>query len=305
MVRQDPPQISRPLPVLRHGLQYDDISVSTRQNDPLTSKKPSPPYTGWLYSLWHNITSTNWVENLLPSKVFDETVVSEAVMCNLNPSITKSSLIRSDSGSLGWRMQNNSIQIQSPSRTLPELPKLIWPDWRTEDHAEVFVGSLVEEKISPVVDFSCNSERQSVLDDLLRDFVEDALIQADDLNEIDFWAAQFTVDDDLLWKAIDCNIFKVNPPAWETLAYLSGGECRIERIRKLYLEGEHNVKMLGTVLLASEIGGHRMSLALWRIWAYCIVSTESMIACDYIAVQMAWLRGPAVDRAFLGKAPIQ
>jgi hypothetical protein len=132
--------------------------------------------------------------------------------------------------------------------------------------------------------------------------MEDALLQADDLDEIDFWTTQFAVGNDLLWRAIDCNIFKINPPAWEALAYLSGKECRIESIRKLYLEGQYDVKMLGAILLTSEIGDHRMSLALWRIWTYCILSIESMIAGECIAVQVAWLHGPTVDRALLGKA---
>jgi hypothetical protein len=127
-----------------------------------------------------------------------------------------------------------------------------------------------------------------MVNDLFKDFFEDVLLQADDLDEIDFWATQFPVDGDLLWKAIDCNLFKVNPPAWETL-------------RKLYREGQYNIKMLGLFLLACETEDHRMSLALWRIWAYCILSIESMIAGECIAVHVEWLRGPTVDRASLGK----
>lgn len=142
-----------------------------------------------------------------------------------------------------------------------------------------------------------------MVDNILREFIEDALLQADDLEEIDFWTTQFAVDSDLLRKAIDCNLFKVNPPAWETLAYLSGEECKIEDVRKLYVEGQKDIRILGLSLLACEIEDHRVSLALWRIWAYCILSVDSMVAGECIAIQVAWLRGPTtVDRAMLGKA---
>jgi hypothetical protein len=140
-----------------------------------------------------------------------------------------------------------------------------------------------------------------MVNDVLKDFIEDILLHADDLDEIDFWTNQFPVDNDLLWKVIDCNLFKVNPPAWETLAYLLGENYEIENVRKLYNEGQYNIKMLGEFLLACETEDHRISLALWRIWAYCILSVESMIVGECIAVQVWWLRGPTVDRASLGK----
>jgi hypothetical protein len=162
-------------------------------------------------------------------------------------------------------------------------------------------GSLPEEDVSPVVNSSSDGATRSMVDKILREFVEDALLQADDLEEIDFWTTQFAVDSDLLQKAVDCNLFKVNPPAWETLAYLSGEECKIEDTRKLYLEGQNSMRMLGLCLLACEIEDPRVSLALWRIWAYCILSVDSMVAGECIAIQVAWLRGSTVDRATLGK----
>jgi hypothetical protein len=162
-------------------------------------------------------------------------------------------------------------------------------------------GSLPEEDVSPVFNSSSDGATRSMVDKILREFVEDALLQADDLEEIDFWTTQFAVDSDLLRKAIDCNLFKVNPPAWETLAYLSGEECKIEDVRKLYLEGQSNIRLLGLSLLAYENEDQRVSLALWRIWAYCILSVDSMVAGECIAIQVAWLRGPTVERATLGK----
>ena len=162
-------------------------------------------------------------------------------------------------------------------------------------------GSLHKEDVSPVIISSSDGATRSMVDKVLREFVEDALLQVDDLDEIDFWTTQFAVDSDLLRKAIDCNLFKVNPPAWETLAYLSGVECDIEDTRKIYLEGQNSIRMLGLTLLACEIEDPRVSLALWRIWAYCILSVDSMVASECIAIQVAWLRGSTVDRAMLGK----
>jgi hypothetical protein len=59
--------------------------------------------------------------------------------------------------------------------------------------------------------------------------------------------------------------------------------------------------MLGEYLSACETEDSRMSSALWRIWAYCILSIESFIIGECIAVQVAWLRGPTTYRALLGK----
>jgi hypothetical protein len=199
-----------------------------------------------------------------------------------------------------WHVQND-LSRKSRPRTLDPLPRLSWTDWRAEDLLRAVSGSLPEEDISPVVNLSSDGATRSTVDKILREFVEDALLQADDLEEIDFWTTQFAVDSDLLRKAIDCNLFKVNPPAWETIAYLSGEECKIEDARKLYLEGQNSIRMLGLSLLACEIEDHRVSLALWRIWAYCILSVDSMVAGECIAIQVAWLRGPTVDRATLGK----
>ena len=199
-----------------------------------------------------------------------------------------------------WHVKNDSPRKSRP-RTLDPLPRLSWTDWRAEDLLRVGSGSLPEEDVSPVVNSPSDGATRSMVDNILREFIEDALLQADDLEEIDFWTTQFAVDSDLLRKAIDCNLFKVNPPAWETLAYLSGEECKIEDVRKLYLEGQNNIRILGLSLLACEIEDHRVSLALWRIWAYCILSVDSMVAGECIAIQVAWLRGPTVDRATLGK----
>jgi hypothetical protein len=288
MVREGFPAISRPLPVLLQGPEYNDNPVEPRPKETSTFEKSSISYN-WLHNLWTNIISAKWAGNLLPIRE------SAAVSISEPPNLPKSK-----PGNPGLHIQNDSSR-KIRSKTLLDLPRLSWTDWRAEDLLRLVGGSLHEDA-SPVVNPSPDRGTRSMVDNLLRDFIEDALLQADDLDEIDFWTTQFAVDSELLWKAIDCNLFKVNPPAWETLAYLSEDKCKVEDVRKLYLEGQYNIKMLGLFLLACESEDHRVSLALWRIWAYCILSVDSMITGECIAVQVAWLRGPTVDRALLGKA---
>jgi hypothetical protein len=66
MVREGFPPISRPLPVLLQGPEYDDIPVEPKPKDISTFEKPSLSH-GWLHSLWTNIISAKWAGNLLPS----------------------------------------------------------------------------------------------------------------------------------------------------------------------------------------------------------------------------------------------
>ncbi|PVH73206.1 hypothetical protein DL98DRAFT_576410 [Cadophora sp. DSE1049] len=301
MVREGFPPISRPLPVLLQGLEYDDIPVEPKPKEISTFEKPSLSYS-WLHNLWTNIISAKWAGNLLAVTSESSAPVQISHSLSYNSGPPNDSLIsnpkRPSSGN--WHVRDD-LSRKSRPRTLDPLPRLSWTDWRAEDLLRVVSGSLPEEEVSPVVNPSSDGATLSMVDKILREFVEDALLQADDLEEIDFWTSQFAVDSDLLRKAIDCNLFKVNSPAWETLAYLLGEECKIEDARKLYLEGQNSIRMLGLSLLACEIEDPRVSLALWRIWAYCILSVDSMVAGECIAIQVAWLRGPTVDRAMLGK----
>jgi hypothetical protein len=108
-------------------------------------------------------------------------------------------------GGPDWQAQKDSWR-RSRSRTLPDLPRLSWTDWRAEDLLRVVRGSLEEENAPLGVDSSSDKGTPSMGNDLFKDFIEDALLQADDLDEIDFWTTHFAVDGDLLWKAIDCNL---------------------------------------------------------------------------------------------------
>ena len=64
MVRDGFPPISKPLPVLLQGPEYDDIPVESKPKDVSTFEKPSLSYS-WLHNLWTNIISAKWAGNLL------------------------------------------------------------------------------------------------------------------------------------------------------------------------------------------------------------------------------------------------
>ena len=65
MAREGLPSISRPLPVLLQGLEYDDIPLEPRPKESSAFEKPSLSYS-WLHALWTNIISAKWAGNLLP-----------------------------------------------------------------------------------------------------------------------------------------------------------------------------------------------------------------------------------------------
>lgn len=58
--------ISKPLPILLQGSEYNDIPVDPGPKNISTFEKPSSSY-GWLHSLWANIISAKWGGNLMPA----------------------------------------------------------------------------------------------------------------------------------------------------------------------------------------------------------------------------------------------
>ncbi|KFY52476.1 hypothetical protein V496_08399 [Pseudogymnoascus sp. VKM F-4515 (FW-2607)] len=310
--------ISRPRPVVfLQGRKYDDIPGPEYNDIPVdpgpknisTFERPSPSY-GWLHSLWTNIISSRWAGNLMPATSDLPAPIKISKPLSYNPvpfNVSRSNTLLNPRrpgrpGSDNWHGQNSVSKEIRPSTldTLPTLRPLRYTDWRAKEPLTVS-ESFYEEDVSSVLSLSPDGATRSMIEDFFGKWIEDALLQADNLEDIELVATQFAVDGDLLRKAIDSTLFKDNPPAWETIAYLSGEQCKVEDVPKIYLEGQYNVKMLGSHL-ACEIEDHRVSLALWRIWTYCILSVDSMITGECIAIQMAWLRGPKVDRALLGKA---
>ena len=184
---------------------------------------------------------------------------------------------------------------RSYSKTIPEPPRLSWTDWHSEDLLKALRWSSYE----PVESGQQETADSGVSE--LKGLVEDAVLQADDLDELDIWTNEFAVDMELIWKATDRIIFRENPAAWETLTYLLGDGSTIENIRTKYSEGQRDIDKLSLYLSSSEADSKQTALTLWRIWAYCILSIESFILGKCIAVQMAWLRGSRTDRALLGR----
>lgn len=206
-------------------------------------------------------------------------------------------------GGLSSQQTESYPATNSRPKTLPDVSRLSWTDWQVDDLLEVGRSPLQDKRTSSTCIGVSDIEKPSLKNDVFKRLIIDSFFAADDLDEIDLWNAEYEVDDDFLWKAVDCNLFKTSPPAWETLAYLSEEGCGIDAIRQLYDEGQNNINMLGAYLSPSEIDNHRVSLALWRVWTYCILSIESMMVGECIADQVAWLRGAPIDanRALLCK----
>ncbi|KFY04734.1 hypothetical protein O988_00559 [Pseudogymnoascus sp. VKM F-3808] len=284
MVKQE--EISRPLPVAFLGPEYDKIPVDPGPTKKSTYERPS---SSRLHSLWTNISSGRWTAMMPATSNLPAPIkISKPLSCYLEKP-----------GSGNRHGQNDALRESRP-RTQDSLPTLR-PLSYSDLNCEIVSESSYDEDASPVVESLPDGATRSMFDNFLTGIIKDALFQAGNLEEIEFLATQFAIDSDLLRKAMDSNLFKDNPPAWETIACLSGGECKVEDVRKLYLEGQDNVRMLGS-LLACETEDHRVALALWRIWTYCILSVDSMFTDECIAIQMAWLGGPKVERALLGKA---
>ena len=92
--------ISRPLPVVLQGREYDDIPGPEYNDIPVgpglknisAFERPSPSY-GWLHSLWTNIISAKWAGNLMSatSDLPAPIKISKPLSYNLEPFIVSRS----------------------------------------------------------------------------------------------------------------------------------------------------------------------------------------------------------------------
>lgn len=112
MVREGFPPISRPLPALLHGPEYDDIPVKSKPKDISTFEKPSLSY-GWLHNLWTNIISVKWAGNLLA--VTRESSAPLQISNPLSYSLGPPNVPKS-----------NSLRSNSKRPTSSKLPLLCW-----------------------------------------------------------------------------------------------------------------------------------------------------------------------------------
>jgi len=98
MVREGFPPISRPLPALLHGPEYDDIPVESKPKDISKFEKPALSY-GWLHNLWTNIISAKWAGNLLAVASESSTPVQISNSSSYNsapPNVSKSNSLLSN-----------------------------------------------------------------------------------------------------------------------------------------------------------------------------------------------------------------
>jgi hypothetical protein len=97
MVREGFPPISRPLPALLQGPEYDDIPVESKPKDVSTFEKPSLSYS-WLHNLWTNIISAKWAGNLLAvaSESSAPVQISNSSSNSASPNVSKSNSLLSN-----------------------------------------------------------------------------------------------------------------------------------------------------------------------------------------------------------------
>jgi len=98
MVREGFPPISRPLPALLQGPEYDDIPIEAKPKDVSTFEKPSLFYS-WLHNLWTNIISAKWVGNLLAVASKSSALVqisNSSSYSSVSPNVLKSNSLLSN-----------------------------------------------------------------------------------------------------------------------------------------------------------------------------------------------------------------
>jgi hypothetical protein len=117
MVREGFPPISRPLPVLLQGPEYDDIPVEPKPKEISTFEKSSLSYS-WFHNLWTNIISAKWAGNLLAvtSKSSAPLQISDSLSYSSGPP---------------YQPKSNSLLSKRPSSG--KLPSLCWSELTPED----------------------------------------------------------------------------------------------------------------------------------------------------------------------------
>lgn len=155
MARERLPPISGPLPVLLHAPEHEKVGK-------VMGPKEIPKFEGsisshsWLYNLWTKILSGTWVENLLlvrashdtPSTVLTpepQSYIPEPVNTALNQRLLANGYSEGNPD----QHTHNGLCRMIHSKSLPDLPRLSWTDWRAEGLLRV-VGGPLDDIIHPL-----------------------------------------------------------------------------------------------------------------------------------------------------------
>ncbi|KAI1322063.1 hypothetical protein F5Y16DRAFT_416428 [Xylariaceae sp. FL0255] len=149
-----------------------------------------------------------------------------------------------------------------------------------------------------------------------RRVAEETLLGSTSLYEFKALRDLFRPDEDVLLRTFDQFLFQYHCPAWETIAYLADSRTTafdiiqmFEASQETLLELGHKVGLVHSIeptttcddesgVLDKSHANRPQLLALWRIWAYSIVSIEGFINGQCIVDQVAWLRGAVAKPAY-------
>ncbi|KAI6080477.1 hypothetical protein F4821DRAFT_251470 [Hypoxylon rubiginosum] len=154
--------------------------------------------------------------------------------------------------------------------------------------------------------------------DGMRVAAEDALIHAESFADFTLWVEVFQPDEALLLRTFDQFLLHYNLPAWETIAYLLEPGLPAASLVERFGQHERVILALGKqirrdgirpvadVFCTGEDGydedshvdeeqrremeytqNRKLCDALWRIWAYCIISVEGFVHGRCIVDQIA------------------
>ncbi|KAI0435505.1 hypothetical protein F4803DRAFT_574908 [Xylaria telfairii] len=131
---------------------------------------------------------------------------------------------------------------------------------------------------------------------------EQTLLNSTSFYEFKALQELFQPEEDVLLRAFDQILFRYHRPAWETIGYLIFPHHRAAVLMQQFEASQETFLHLGYKTGLIQEGGepgdvdryeaHRPQLlALWRVWAYSIVSIEGFVNGQCIVDQVAWLRG--------------
>ncbi|KAI6080174.1 hypothetical protein F4821DRAFT_252099 [Hypoxylon rubiginosum] len=165
--------------------------------------------------------------------------------------------------------------------------------------------------------------------DGMRVAAEDALVHAESFADFTLWVEVFQPDEALLLRTFDQFLLDYDLPAWETIAYLLEPGLPAASLVERFGQHQRVILALGKQIrrqirrdglrpVADDshvdeeqrreveyAQNRKLCDALWRTWAYCIVSVEGFVHGRCIVDQIAWLGRSAVPSAYWSEVQAQ
>ncbi|KAK8121447.1 hypothetical protein PG999_005567 [Apiospora kogelbergensis] len=125
---------------------------------------------------------------------------------------------------------------------------------------------------------------------------EQTLGTATSFHDFEEWMSIFTVDlPKVLMRSFDIFLLPYNPPAWEILTYFSGPRTTPAALVAGFQHQQDIIAALYRRIFQNNADLEEMApictQALWRLWAYCVISYEGAVRGQCIVEQLKWLKG--------------